>query len=324
MKTDRIFIVIIVAALLAVSFGAGWQMVNIFKEEQPKKVSVIVNNSSLGRWNGFNEGLRQGASDRGIRLNIVSTGEFTSMNSEKDVIEKEISNGADALIIQIFSSYNQSEYLEKLSEGIPLVLVENDSDPEDVFASVTPDNKMIGQELAGLVKDALKGKSCKRIGILAGNQEQLAMFQRLAGLRKGLEGSDIDIAWQISGYTDAHLDILIKNNQSGSYADAIVSLGDGETEKAIDYYAAHSEMQENVIFGVGNSEKAAYYLDKGLIADLLVIDDYNMGYSCIKAVSEQIDNSFTAEKHKAVGYHVMDSRNMYDMDNQLLLFPKEK
>lgn len=323
MRLDRIAIGVIAVSLLAVSAGSAWQMVNTGREEASRKVSVIVNDSSLNRWATFNEGLRQGAADNNIQLNIVSTSVFSSMNSEKDIIEKEISNGAEALIIQIYSSYNQSEYLEKLSGEIPIVLVENDSDPEDVFSSVTPDNKAIGLELAKVISEKFGEGSGKRIGVLAGNQEQLAMFRRLEGLREGLKGTGVEIAWQSSGYSDTNLDIIIKNNQKSKYADAVVALGNGETEKAIDYYTQYTSCSENAVFGVGNSEKCLYYLDKGLIGDLLVMNEYDMGYYCIQAAGEQIQDVIGVQKHREIGYHVIDRENMYEPNNQLLLFPRK-
>ncbi|MCR4744555.1 MAG: substrate-binding domain-containing protein [Lachnospiraceae bacterium] len=322
MKSDKILLIAAITILLSVTGFVGWQILNMGRQEEPVKVSVIVNNSSLDRWTNFKEGLEQGGVDFGIRINIVSTSEISSMSAEKEIIEKEISNGAGALIVELYNSYNQAAYLEELSAEIPLVLVGTDTSPEDVFYSVTADNYNLGQTLAKeLIKD-LDGRSAK-VGIIAGNQEQLSMFQRLSGFRDGLKGSGVSVVWQISGYNDAGVVAEMSEYQKENHADFCVGLGNSETEKAIDYYNVFNGNFEGVIYGVGCSEEAAYYLDNGLIKKLIVPDEFDMGYQSALSIAKRVSYITEAEKHIETVYKVIDAESLYSPENEMLIFPEK-
>ena len=54
-------------------------------------------------------------------------------------------------------------------------------------------------------------------------------------------------------------------------ADIVIALENSETERAVDYMQENQISVNNcVLYGVGNSEKAVYELDKGRIQALLV------------------------------------------------------
>ena len=321
MRTEKFWLASVIAALLAVVALVGWQILNLGRTEEAPQVSVIVDNSSLDRWTNFKEGLKQGSKDYNIRVNIVSTSDITSMNNEKDIIEKEISNGAQALVIELFNSYNQSSYLEEINNDTPIVLVATDSSPEDVFYSVTPDNSEIGKMLAEELLKDLDGRSAK-VGILAGNQEQLSMFQRLSGFRKAIEGSDIEIAWQISGHNDSGAIAQMTEYQRENHAQYIIAFDNPETETAIDYYNVFNGYFEGVIYGVGCSEKAAYYIDNGLIAKLVVPDEFDMGYKCALSAAKRLSYISESAKQTEISCRVIEAENLYEPENQTLIFPE--
>ena len=57
--------------------------------------------------------------------------------------------------------------------------------------------------------------------------------------------------------------------------------------------------RENRAYGEGCSEKTVYYLDKGVIASLVVPNEFFMGYQCVKELAEKInyhqDNGVTED-----------------------------
>ena len=312
MKSDKIVLIAAITILLSVIALVSWQIVNMGRMTEPVKVSVIVNNSSLDRWTNFKEGLKQGEKDFDISINLAN---------EKDIIEKEIANGAGALIVELFNSYNQTAYLENINNEVPIVLVSTDSSPEDVFYSVTSDNTSIGRTLAMELKRDLEGKPA-RVGILAGNQEQLSMFQRLSGFRKEIEGGRIEIVWQISGHDNSGVVAKMMDYQKEKHAEYCIALGNTETEKAIEYYNVFGGTFEGAVYGVGCSEEAVYYLDNGLIRKLIVPDEYDMGYKCALSIAKRISYITEADKHIDTAFKVIDGDSLYNPENQTLIFPE--
>ena len=208
-----------------------------------------------------------------------------------------------------------------MNNELPIVLVNTDTSPEDVFYSVTADNNAIGEMLADEILADTEGKAVK-VGIVAGNQEQLAMFQRLSGFRNKIEGSNIEIAWQISGNRNSGTVAQMTENQKESHADYCVALGDTETENAIDYYNAFSGDFEGVIYGVGSSEKLVYYLDNGLIKKLVVPDEFDIGYRCALSVAKRISYISESEKHIETECRIVDADSLYSIENQMIIFPE--
>lgn len=79
MGRNRIYFGCLIAAMFAMIAYASYGMLN---REQPEKlypISVIVDNSSSDRWFAFREGLKQAARDYHVQLNIVSTGELSTL-----------------------------------------------------------------------------------------------------------------------------------------------------------------------------------------------------------------------------------------------------
>lgn len=324
MKADKIFIILLIFILAVIGGTAAWQLMNISASGETYNVTVVVSDSSSARWANFKEGLSQGAQDYGIMLNMVTTTDFTGMKQERSLISKEIENGADALIIQLFSSYNQSEYLDNLNVDTPLVLIESDSNPEDVFSSITPDNEAIGKELGSLIvkkADSYEERKLK-VGVLAGNQEELAMYQRLSSFRDTIKNKNVDIAWQISGYTDDDIEMQMNNYQKQNHADCVVALGNDQLESGIDYYVSYGSQFKDVLYGVGASEKTVYYLENGMINSLIVPDEYTCGYFAVKTVYEKLTHAQETAKNKQIEYRVVDRASVFSEADEMMIFPR--
>ena len=76
------------------------------------------------------------------------------------------------------------------------------------------------------------------------------------------------------------------------------------------------------LYGEGCSEKTVYYLDKGVIASLVVPNEFFMGYQCVKELAEKInyhqDNGVTED---TVDFLSATRENLYDRDTENILFP---
>lgn len=318
MTRNKIYFGMLILILAAIIAWTSYSMLNVGKKEESHSVSVIVNNSNSDRWIALRQGLEQAAKDYNIDLNYVSTGEFASVEEEMALVNRELENGAEGIILQMISSEEQGEYIAELSGRTAVMLLESDIKPEGVLAFAGPDNSELGLAVADAVKQEVDGTSGDTaIGILCGNQNQLAMQQRLQGLMEGLEGESVEIVWTIEkGEVQADETIELIS------VDIIIALGNDETEQMVDYLQAEEGMESDcLLYGVGCSEKAVYYLDKGVIKTLVVPNEFNMGYQSMEAVANQLRYHLTAAEDSRVDYLVIDRTNLYDADNQKVLFP---
>ncbi|MDE5910161.1 MAG: substrate-binding domain-containing protein [Lachnospiraceae bacterium] len=323
MNRNKIYFSLLMLILVIVIGGAVYEMLDAGKEEKPYTVSVIVEDSNNDRWIAMRQGLEQAAQDYNINLNFVFSGEFDDIEEEMELILREVRGGAEGLIIQMISDDEGMEELGEVEAQMAVMLIESDVEPQGVYAVTGPDNMGIGMALGREVMQEIGADSeQKRIGILCGNQKQIAMQQRLAGIEQVLAEKNTEISWVLQGNKADMIRELTVNNQEEP-VDIIIALGNAETELAVDYLIGRGEeRKENcLLYGVGCSEKAVYYLDKGWIKSLVVPNEFNMGYLSMEEVARQLKYRLSRAENMEVDYLVIDQTNLYEEENQKILFP---
>lgn len=323
MNRDKVYFGLLMLILVAVIIGAVYEMQDAGKEEEPYTVSVIVEDSNNDRWIAMREGLEQGAQDHHLNLNYVFSGQFEDAAEEWELIHREVQNGADGLIVQMISGAAGMEDLSEISTQAAVMLLETDVEPQGVYAVTGPDNIEIGMALGRRVA-ADMGTSAgeKRIGILCGNKEQIAMQQRLSGIGQVLAEEGIEILWVLYKGKEDRLEALMAND-GDKPVDILIALGNNETELAVDYLLDGGEERKGncLLYGIGCSEKAVYYLDKGWIQSLVVPNEFNMGYLSMEQIAEQLRYRLSLAESSRIDYLVIDRTNLYEEENQKILFP---
>lgn len=321
MKREKFYFDIIILLLVVAIVGSFVAMFNGNQKKDTYSVSVIVNNSNNSRWIAMRDGLEQAAKDYDITLDYVSTGEISGIEEEMQLINREIERGADGLIIQFSDSEIDMERMMTITSRADMVLIETDASPSELYTCVSPDNLAMGSEIAlALKKDLGKNLSDKKIGILSGNQKQFSLQQRLNGFLNMFDGSEAQIEWIVeenpgTGITE------FRYNQLTTPVDILVALGNGETEQAIDYAVSVSETRSVLLYGIGNSEKAVYYLDKGIVQTLVVPNEFNMGYESVEVLVNHMDFPLSEIEKREVNFLTADRENLYEEESERILFP---
>lgn len=322
MKRRQIYFAGLILILVLIIFGVSAGMLFVNMEEEPNRVSVIVNDSNNDRWIAMRQGLEQAANEENIQLNYVSTGVLTSEEEQKALIDREVENGAQGVIVQLVSSVDPEQIFEQLDGSVAVMLLESDVEPEGVYALTAPDNRKIGTSLAETVIADYGGSlSGIKIGVLSGSSALLSMQQRLSGAKDILEGAGAEMTWCIYDSTESFATELA-TMQEDSPVDIILSLGNRETETAVDYLQARQEEKQPFqLYGEGCSEKAVYYLDKGVITALVVPNEFNMGYQSMRSIAKQLQYKLSSADSEQVDSLVVKKENLYDEENQKILFP---
>lgn len=309
--------IICVLFLVALIAWGLYGMMNMQKPETVYQVSVVVSDSYNDRWTPVRKGLELAAGDHNILLNYVYTGKFESIEEELDIIRREVENGADGIVTQLISSDIEKSELAQILSKSKLVLLETDIEEEGNYPVVGVDYYKIGQTLSELVLNDLKeGQGNIRLGIITGDLKLLSDRQQLESLDNALREKNLEPAW-IIGREDEGFE-----EQLRSGADILITLGSMETERVIDYLESEEgKRRECLLYGEGYSEKSVYYLDKGLIRMLVVPDEFNMGYQSMGILSEQLERNLSEGQRTEIEFNVLDQSNMYEEENQKVVFP---
>lgn len=316
----RIDIILIVFVLLCVISWVSYRMINTTRDEKHYNVSVIVNNSNSSRWTAFLEGLKQAADSENVNINFVSDASVQSVKEQKALIDRELDNGTDGIILEPYSSRDMSDIMEDISSRVPVVLLDTDISPEGVYTIVMPDNSALGEAIGKVVVNDFGSKLSKmKIGVICGNRNKNSINDRYEGFVKYIKGTDAVIEWTIDGFNVAE-QLAVKQKESP--VDILISLGNDETETAVDYILSQANNGNTVwLYGEGCSEKLVYYLDKGIICTLIVPNEFNMGYQSLESIADLLKYINSSKKSTLIEFLTVNKENLYIDDNQKILFP---
>lgn len=167
MKNNKKMFFLTETLLAVMVIAVAFIMVRERNGKEQDKISVIIQDSEDTQWAAFQYGLKMAAEDMDVRMFIVSTGSTLTAEEEKSLIEREIDNGADAIIVQPVPG--SEEMLWKMGNRVPVMLIGNaasEEGEESLLPVVGPDNYALGAVLAEeLLKDYNGNLSGKTLGI---------------------------------------------------------------------------------------------------------------------------------------------------------------
>ena len=187
-----------------------------------------------------------------------------------------------------------------VGNGISIVLMVN------ILSSIPSD-------MANLYEMFISGKT---IGILSETKETEAAENREQGFREKLEDSGAEISWSVSGSFgqdgDQSLSAMPK-------VDVIAALDDNSLTEAGKNGAAN-DLHGALVYGIGHSTEAFYYLDVTAVECLVVPDEFNMGYQSLTQIAERLRNRFYRPEDQTISYTVIRKETMFTKENQEILF----
>ena len=83
---------------------------------------------------------------------------------------------------------------------------------------------------------------------------------------------------------------------------------------------AANNLHGAVVYGIGNSTEAVYYVDTGAVECLVVPDAFNVGYQSLTEIAKNLRNYFHEAGDHTVSHTVLRKENLFSKENQELLF----
>lgn len=204
---------------------------------------------------------------------------------------------------------------------VPVVLVESlaSSDGTETKMPVTgADNYAMGKALAEeLLKDCGGNIKGKKIGLVSGEENAEAISERAEGVRAVLEEKQADILWQIS---DSFAEDKEKNSMEQSEKVDFIMTLDNISLVAAGECSSTNNLHGAVLYGIGHSMEAFYYLDTGEIQCLVVPDEFNRGYQSVAELSDSLRRFMKKPERNTVSYSTVRRETLFSKENQEVLF----
>ena len=270
-------------------------------EPQRARIAVLTRRDVVVGDAALFAGMEKAAEDSKVILNYVVVPPTATLAEEQLFAEQEIADGAGAVLLEPVSTAGSGKMAEELSQRAAVVLLGERADMEAAghFGSVSADNYAIGvvlgKEIAELLPDG------GRIALLPESDARGSIAARRQGIREALRGSAVQVQEETQGVA------------------LLVGLEDSALTAAAESAAA--EEKRPLVVGVGNSNRNIYALDRGDIADMIVINEFNMGYLAVAEAKKKLSSGLREMEQLRVGDTLVARDTMFSAENQKLLFP---
>lgn len=84
--------------------------------------------------------------------------------------------------------------------------------------------------------------------------------------------------------------------------------------------AAANNLHGALVYGIGHSTEAVYYLDTDIVRCLVVPDMFELGYQSLTELSKSLRSFFYAPQEQTVPYMILRREELFSKENQEILY----
>ena len=321
-KNKRTFIIteLLLGVLLVIVIGfITYNKLN----QKPERIVVVMADVDESHSAAFKYGMKMAASEYGVDVVMISRENMNNMSDGIDVIKQEINKNADAVIFKPTAEKITDEKslntLIQINKKTPIMVVGNQAGSEsfEPLNTVELDQYSMGADLAKkLLADNNGTLSGKKIGIYCESTESDACKKRINGIKDTLAESGCDVMWIVSGVSDTGEKI---NLQSQRKVDIVLAIDDASVTYAAKE-ASDNNLQGALVYGIGNSTEAIYYLDSGWTEALITPDEFAAGYKSVVGLVDMLRGRKYSVEEKQISYQLLTKKNLFDEENKKLLY----
>ncbi len=314
------FLCCILTALFLVVFSL------LHMQDQDQKVYKIILipktiDEKNGFWTSLIAGAELGAEEFKSDIEIVGGKSETDVEGQIKCIKESIEKMPDAMLVAPCSYSEMSEALQDVVDsGIKLILIDSVIDRDIAQGVVATDNYLAGRELGEFTRGLLSENS--QIGIVAHVKGASTAIERENGMREGLgdyEKQVMDVVFCGSSYEKAYsltVDMLNKYPEMG------VIMGTNEyaavgAARAVKDLGLAGRVK---VVGFDNSIEEIQLLEEGVFQGIIIQKPFNIGYLGVEQAVNVLDGK-KADKNVDSGCKMITKENMYEEENQRLLYP---
>jgi ribose transport system substrate-binding protein len=321
--SGRILAILLIAGLLLSMTGCSGN--RLATQEKRTHIKVIVKKKDAAYWTVVKMGADAAAKEFDVDVDFDGPADEKDIDGQIRMVEEAITARADAIVLGA-SDYNKLvDVAEKaVDAGIPVVVIDSDIHSDRTVCFIGTDNVDAGRMLGRTLIEKV-GEECS-IAVMSFVKGAASSDQRDEGLYETIRQygsvrvlsseycySDEAVAEKLTGelvYKYPGLDAIICTNAYGTTgtARAIDKLGKAEKIKVIGFDSTPEEIR---------------FMEKDVVQSLVVQNPFSMGYLGVKRALDALHGK-TVEKRINTGSKAIDKNNMYDPENEKLLFPFTK
>jgi ribose transport system substrate-binding protein len=298
----------------------------LYPQDQEKKVYKIILipktvDNANGFWTYLMAGARLGAEEFNVDIEIAGGNYEEDVEGQIQRIKESIQKKPDAMLVAPCSYSEMTETLGGVVDsGIKLILIDSVIDKDISESIVATDNYLAGKELGEFTKTLLTENS--EIGIVGHVKGTSTAIEREKGMREGLgtyESQVRDIVFCGSSYDKAY-SLTVDMLKQYPKIEVIMGTNEWSTVGAARAIKALGLAGKVKVVGFDNSIEEIQFLEEGVCHGIIIQKPFNMGYLGVEQAVKILDGK-QAEKNLDSGSKMITKDNMYEEENQRLLYP---
>lgn len=295
----------------------------VSREDNEKfyNISVIIKEGNGESFARIRQGMEQAALDTNANVSFITLAEDNDVDGQIKLLEREMRNGADAIVISPIDYYEMSKAIENTIKRIPVVLIGSEVNSEQLIPYISSNNYQLGVALAEELIQ--RGNSRKEILIVKSKWESSDIKDRQRGFVETIEETKNTYSYFEALGDELTISDEIKNKIKKDDIDIIVAFDTdilgivGKIKK--EFIKNNDENISIEVFGSGITSKIISYLEEDIINAIGIENEFNVGYLAIKGAVDEINGKRVPDSK--INWTIINNRNMYLDENQRLLFP---
>lgn len=287
--------------------------------DRTERIAVIVPDIDGGQRAAFQYGLKAAAQEFDVNIVLINKENLETMDDEVEAVAKEIEKGVDGIILQPITNSGEESRIKQVIGKVPIMIVGDSfvKDGSSIFQTIEPDHYQMGVDLAKkLLEDYNGNLSGKTIGIYSQKSDSTALCKREEGVIDTLKESGAEILWSVSK-EDASKEVV--NLQTQRKVNIVITLDNDSLVEAGES-AVQNDLYGALIYGIGNSAEAIYYLDSRWVECVIVPDEFDAGNQSVAELVRRLRKRYYTMQNHEVAYTVLTRENLFLKENQNLLF----
>ena len=305
-------LILAVTLALALIMELTYYMYLSNREEPIRQVSLIVYGSDPARWENLRQGAELAAADLHAEVTLITMSSEDDALEQISLIEREITNGADALLIAACDSEAVGSYMQHETPKIPYVFVESGTGDENLLAA---SDEQMAASLAQTIDE--NEKDWIKVALIADHLEREGVKKRLEVMQTpDVKYADEIVLWERNEQEkNKKAQFFLQRELTEEAVDVVVALDNSSMEELLD--ATVNLNKDIKIYGIANSNKSVYYLDNRLIKSLVYEDEFSIGYLGVQKILDEKK----MDTQETIRYEVVGHDAVYEAGYQKLLFP---
>ncbi len=279
------------------------------------EMSVILRESDSTAWSAARQGMEQAAGDLGVELRVLTLSRDGDAAEQRDLLARELSVGADAVILVPADREVLAEDVELASASAVIVTMETDMRDCGAAACVSVDDLALGETLGlAAINGAPEGARVLLLDSVPGTNGVRDRLDSAAAVLEA-EGRRVTVCRPREDRTLA--DALVTDVQSLSPA-AVVAFDAAALETAAETLQGLEDPP--LLYGTGATSRVAAALEQGAVTALAAQNEFAAGYLAVEAAARGAREEMPLPV-APMEFTVVRQETMYEPENQKLLFP---